>query len=63
MNDIDHIGVVLLNQLAEPLIFEANGGFGVGICPWSKFVEKRSWDQYEIIVHRKLVVTRTASFL
>ena len=42
------MGVVLLNQMGEPLIFEANGGVGVGICPWLKFVEKKWWKKYEM---------------
>lgn len=35
---LDHVAAVLLNQMGEPLIFEANGGLGVGICPWMKFL-------------------------
>jgi hypothetical protein len=34
--------------MGEPLIFEANGGFGVGLCTWEKFVERRWWNQYEL---------------
>ena len=39
---------MLLNGKGDPLIFEANGGFGVGLCPWRRFVEKKWFNQSEL---------------
>jgi hypothetical protein len=48
MGDIDHVAVALLNERGDLLLFEANGGFGVGICPWNKFVSKKWFQQYDL---------------
>ena len=45
---LDHIAVVLINQIGDPLIFEANGGLGVGLCSWSKFMSRKWWNQYDL---------------
>jgi hypothetical protein len=42
------VAAILLNQMGEPLIFEANGGLGVGICPWMKFLERKWFNQYDM---------------
>lgn len=40
-DEFDHIAVVLKNVRGDVLLFEANGGIGVGIMPWHKFIEKK----------------------
>jgi len=29
-------------------LFEANGGFGVGVCPWNRFIQKKWYQQYDL---------------
>jgi hypothetical protein len=68
--EVDHVAVVLLNAMGDVLLFEANGGFGVGVCPWNRFILKRWYQQYDLyfpplssVVHRHLNVLRSAAFL
>ena len=42
------MAVVLLNAIGDILLFEANGGFGVGICPWKQFMSKAWFNNYEM---------------
>ena len=44
----DHVAVVLMNSKGEVLLFEANGGFGVGVCPWNRFIQKKWYQQYDL---------------
>ena len=44
----DHVAAVIMNCKSEPLIFEANGGFGVGIMPWSQFISKKFYANYDL---------------
>lgn len=47
-NNPDHVAVAILNSKGEALLFEANGGFGVGICPWSRFISRKWHEQYDL---------------
>lgn len=42
------MGIVLKNGKGDCLILEANGGFGVGLMPWSRLVSKQWFKQYEL---------------
>lgn len=47
-DEFDHIAIVLKNVRHDVLLFEANGGVGVGIMPWHKFVSKKLYKKQEM---------------
>lgn len=42
------MAVVLLNSKGDIVLFEANGGLGVGVCPWNRFILKRWYQMYDL---------------
>ena len=47
-DQFDHIAVVLKNIRGEVVLFQANGGIGVGVMPWHKFISKRYYKKQEM---------------
>jgi hypothetical protein len=58
----DHVALILRYTNEKVVIFESLSETGVGICEWDRFLNQKWNNMYDLVVYRKLYLTRSKIF-